>query len=196
MGALNHWSLQGKPDLGSYSLTHANDQAYVWLCELSSGSSMWVFPKIEVPQNGWFMMENPIKMDNLGGYPYFRKHPCTLWGTCLPDVVGVPPHPILSRSSAARQLAHEVLQPTESSSKWPSTLWPCKSRVCSDCKKLWSRIAMSIWEIHWQLTGAASLADGTTMGHARLQARAASFGFRGFLTQYLLGCPWYLVNGL
>ena len=26
----------------------------------------WVFPKIGVPQNGWFMMENPIKMDDLG----------------------------------------------------------------------------------------------------------------------------------
>ena len=26
----------------------------------------WVFPKIGVPQNGWFMMENPVKMDDLG----------------------------------------------------------------------------------------------------------------------------------
>ena len=25
-----------------------------------------MFPKIVVPQNGWFMMENPIKMDDLG----------------------------------------------------------------------------------------------------------------------------------
>ena len=28
--------------------------------------SIWVFPKIGVPQNGWFTMENPIKMDGLG----------------------------------------------------------------------------------------------------------------------------------
>ena len=37
-------------------------------------SNIWGFPKIGVPQNGWFILENLIKRDDLG-VPYFRKHP-------------------------------------------------------------------------------------------------------------------------
>ncbi len=36
--------------------------------------TIWVFPKIGVPQNGWFIMENPIKMHDLE-VPLFLETP-------------------------------------------------------------------------------------------------------------------------
>ena len=45
----------------------------------SSIASTWMFPKIVVPQNGWFIMENLIKMDDLGVNPIFGNTHLRLW---------------------------------------------------------------------------------------------------------------------
>ena len=62
---------------------------------------IWVLPKIGVPQNGWFIMGIPIKMDDLG-VPLFsetsiKRKPlegshhtwiCVFFGECLLKVLG------------------------------------------------------------------------------------------------------------
>ena len=53
-----------KPTEGAHQLKW--EQTLVFL----GYSHIWVFPKIVVPQKGWFIMENPIKMDDLGAPPF------------------------------------------------------------------------------------------------------------------------------
>ena len=43
-----------------------------WLHGVNHVLYIWMFPKIGVPQNGWFIMANLIKMDDLG-VPLFSE---------------------------------------------------------------------------------------------------------------------------
>ena len=48
---------------------------------LSAWVYIWVFPKIGVPQNGWFIMEHLVKMDDLG-VPLFLE--TSIYGSSVP----------------------------------------------------------------------------------------------------------------
>ena len=54
---------------------------------------VWVFPKIGVPQNGWLIRENPIRLDDLGVH-YFWKHP--YWYQVLSFFFQFSSYPILT----------------------------------------------------------------------------------------------------
>ena len=63
------------------------------LLNVKSYEAIWVFPKIVVPQNGWFIRENPIKMDDLG-IPLFLETPIwsSKWKFWISLVNEVPGH--------------------------------------------------------------------------------------------------------
>ena len=62
------FTIQNRPNVGKYTspMDPKGYQLRAYLGVNYRCRYTWVFPKIMVPQNGWFIMENAIKMDDLG----------------------------------------------------------------------------------------------------------------------------------
>ena len=71
MQAASYWE-DGKMDLFlPQKIICSWDMVIPTSTRLMTQQHIWGFPKIGVPQNGWFILENPMKMDDLGENPLF-----------------------------------------------------------------------------------------------------------------------------
>ena len=71
---------------------------------VAQNPEIWVFPNIVVPKNGWFIMENPIKIDDLG-VPLFLETP--IWHETVKS------SPVLKHWQPVKLRLWKVSQPPE-----------------------------------------------------------------------------------
>ena len=74
--------------IGTWSESHMGQGPVLFVgCFLEyEPNIVWMFPKIGVPQNGWCIMENPFKMDDLGVPPFSETsiyEPATFHQYCV-----------------------------------------------------------------------------------------------------------------
>ena len=119
---------------------------FFWKYENPMWSSVkvtWVLPKIGVPPNGWFIMENPIKRGMIWGYTYFWKHPHSNSWYILVYLVLMPNCLFASFFVGFREEGWHAQNDSGGVGQWPKAeIKPCTSTVMSCLVAMCSHAAM------------------------------------------------------
>ena len=140
---------------GSIRQSAPGDPPIGWIASESfRGWGIWVFPKIGVPQKGWFIMENPIKMGDLG-VPLFLETPISSLFWKLGWTIGT-----LGRWRWHGTYSHHPFRRKENDrfTKPPWLSWLCSMLIFRGVNKYQSNIPILEWWYIFLYTLPGSLA--------------------------------------